>query len=97
MNPNRGAWLEYETDSNDVFYVRIDKNRKIPVTVLILRALGLGTDAADPSSSSAMTSAIEATLDKDTTNHRGRGPAGDLPQAAPRRAPHGGERPEPLE
>lgn len=41
--PNRGAWLEYETDVNDVFYVRIDKNRKIPVTVLI-RALGLGTD-----------------------------------------------------
>ena len=36
MNPNRGAWLEYETDSNDVFYVRIDKNRKLPVTVLIL-------------------------------------------------------------
>jgi DNA-directed RNA polymerase subunit beta len=43
INPNRGAWLEYETDSNDVFYVRIDKNRKIPITVLI-RALGLGTD-----------------------------------------------------
>ena len=41
--PNRGAWLEYETDSNDVFYVRIDKNRKIPVTVFI-RALGVGTD-----------------------------------------------------
>ncbi len=41
--PNRGAWLEYETDSNDVYYVRIDKNRKIPVTVFI-RALGLGTD-----------------------------------------------------
>ncbi len=42
--PNRGAWLEYETDSNDVFYVRIDRNRKMPVTVLI-RALGFGTDA----------------------------------------------------
>ncbi|MDR3645737.1 MAG: DNA-directed RNA polymerase subunit beta, partial [Clostridia bacterium] len=41
--PNRGAWLEYETDSNDVFYVRIDKNRKLPVTVLV-RALGLGSD-----------------------------------------------------
>jgi len=41
--PNRGAWLEYENDSNDVLYVRIDKNRKIPITVLI-RALGLGTD-----------------------------------------------------
>ena len=43
LNPNRGAWLEFETDSNDVFYVRIDKNRKIPVTVL-MRALGLGSD-----------------------------------------------------
>ena len=42
--PNRGAWLEYETDSNDVVSVRIDRTRKIPVTVL-LRALGLGTDA----------------------------------------------------
>ena len=41
--PNRGAWLEYETDSNDVFYVRVDRTRKVPVTVL-LRALGLGTD-----------------------------------------------------
>ena len=42
--PNRGAWLEYENDVNDVFYVRIDKNRKIPITVLI-RCLGLGTDS----------------------------------------------------
>ncbi len=42
--PNRGAWLEYENDANDVFYVRIDKNRKIPVTVFI-RALGLGSDS----------------------------------------------------
>ena len=42
--PNRGAWLEYETDVNDVFYVRIDKNRKLPVTSFI-RALGMGTDA----------------------------------------------------
>ena len=42
--PNRGAWLEYENDANDVFYVRIDKNRKLPVTVFI-RALGLGTDS----------------------------------------------------
>ncbi len=41
--PNRGAWLEYETDNNDVVYVRIDKNRKIPITTFI-RALGLGTD-----------------------------------------------------
>ena len=64
--PNRGAWLEYETDSNDIFYVRIDKNRKIPVTVFI-RALGLGRNSEiidffgeDPK--------IMATLDKDTTD-----------------------------
>ncbi len=41
--PNRGAWLEYETDSNDVFYVRVDRTRKVPVTVLV-RALGYGTN-----------------------------------------------------
>ena len=42
--PNRGAWLEYETDSNDVFYVRVDRTRKVPITVLI-RALGVGSNA----------------------------------------------------
>ena len=42
--PNRGAWLEYETDSNDVFWVRVDRTRKVPITVLI-RALGVGTNA----------------------------------------------------
>ena len=41
--PNRGAWLEYETDSNDVFYVRVDRNRKVPITTFI-RALGYGTN-----------------------------------------------------
>ena len=41
--PNRGAWLEYETDSNDIFYVRVDRTRKVPITVLI-RALGIGTN-----------------------------------------------------
>ena len=50
--PNRGAWLEYETDSNDVFYVRVDRTRKVPITVL-LRALGLGTNARDSSKCSA--------------------------------------------
>ncbi len=66
--PNRGAWLEYETDSNDVFYVRIDKNRKLPVTTFI-RAMGLGSDGEildffgnDPR--------IIATLEKDNTNNR---------------------------
>ncbi len=41
--PNRGAWLEYETDSNDIFYVRVDRTRKVPITVLV-RALGVGTN-----------------------------------------------------
>ena len=44
--PNRGAWLEYETDSNDIFYVRVDRTRKVPVTVLI-RALGLWYERRD--------------------------------------------------
>ena len=63
--PNRGAWLEYETDSNDVFYVRIDKNRKLPITTFI-RALGIGTDEEilglfgnDPT--------LRATIEKDTS------------------------------
>ncbi|MBQ9859174.1 MAG: DNA-directed RNA polymerase subunit beta [Clostridia bacterium] len=66
--PNRGAWLEYETDSSDIFYVRIDKNRKIPVTVLA-RAMGLSTDAqiveffGDDER-------IHATLGKDTTKNK---------------------------
>ncbi len=63
--PNRGAWLEYETDSNDVFYVRVDRTRKVPVSVLI-RAMGVGSDAEiidlfgeEPK--------ILATLEKDTS------------------------------
>ena len=43
MIPNRGAWLEYETDANNVFWARVDRTRKVPVTVLI-RALGIGTN-----------------------------------------------------
>lgn len=63
--PNRGAWLEYETDSNDIFHVRVDRTRKVPITVLI-RAFGVGTDTEilelfgeEPK--------ILATLEKDTT------------------------------
>ena len=65
LNPNRGAWLEYETDANDVFYVRIDKNRKIPVTVFI-RALGLGDDAKIRDFFGE-DERIEATIAKDST------------------------------
>jgi DNA-directed RNA polymerase subunit beta len=67
MNPNRGAWLEYETDSQDVFYVRIDKNRKLPVTVL-LRALGLGTDEQIRALYGDSEPKINATIEKDTTH-----------------------------
>ncbi len=65
--PNRGAWLEYETDSSDVFYVRIDKNRKIPVTVFA-RALGLGSDA-QLLEFFGEDARILATIEKDTTKN----------------------------
>ena len=67
MNPNRGAWLEYETDSQDVFYVRIDKNRKLPVTTLI-RALGLGTDEQIRQFFGNSEPKINASLEKDITH-----------------------------
>ncbi|MGN0470042.1 MAG: DNA-directed RNA polymerase subunit beta [Acutalibacteraceae bacterium] len=66
--PNRGAWLEYENDINDVFYVRIDKNRKLPVTVFI-RALGLGTDQ-EIIDYFGPDDRILATIDKDTTDNQ---------------------------
>ena len=66
--PNRGAWLEYENDVNDVFCVRIDKNRKIPITVL-LRALGLGTNA-EIIEMFGDDDRIKATLEKDTTDSK---------------------------
>ena len=63
--PNRGAWLEYENDVNDVFYVHIDKNRKVPITTFI-RALGLGTDA-EILEYFGDDDRIKATIEKDTT------------------------------
>ena len=66
--PNRGAWLEYETDSNDVIYVRIDKTRKLPITILI-RALGLGTDN-EIRDFFGEEERLEATKDKDNTKTR---------------------------
>ena len=68
MNPNRGAWLEYETDSSDVFYVRIDKNRKLPITTF-LRALGLGSDDQIRQFFGEGEAKITATLEKDTTHN----------------------------
>ena len=68
MNPNRGAWLEYETDSQDVFYVRIDKNRKLPVTTLV-RALGLSTDEQIRQFFGDSEPKINATLEKDITHN----------------------------
>ncbi|MBO4941087.1 MAG: DNA-directed RNA polymerase subunit beta [Clostridia bacterium] len=63
--PNRGAWLEYETDSNDIFHVKIDKMRKTPITVLI-RALGFGTDA-EIIDLFGEDDRIMSTMEKDTT------------------------------
>ena len=71
MNPNRGAWLEYETDASNVFYVRIDKNRKLPVTVLC-RALGLSTNE-DILNFFGEDERILATLEKDTTKNQDEG------------------------
>ncbi len=71
MNPNRGAWLEYETDASDVFYVRIDKNRKLPVTVLC-RALGLSSDE-EILNFFGEDERILATLEKDTTKNQDEG------------------------
>ena len=66
--PNRGAWLEYETDQNDVFSVRIDKTRKIPITTLI-RALGIGSDS-EIYDYFGENRKIKATIEKDPTKNR---------------------------
>ena len=65
--PNRGAWLEYETDSNDVFSVRVDRNRKVPITVF-LRAMGLGTNA-EIKEMFGEEPKILASIEKDTTEN----------------------------
>ena len=67
INPNRGAWLEYETDANDVFYVRIDKNRKIYITAFI-RALGLSSND-DIRRFFGEDNKLEATMEKDETKN----------------------------
>ncbi|MDR2931937.1 MAG: DNA-directed RNA polymerase subunit beta, partial [Oscillospiraceae bacterium] len=65
--PNRGAWLEYETDSNDIFHVRIDKNRKLPVTTFV-RALGLGSNE-EIEAFFGQDILIQSTLEKDATKN----------------------------
>ena len=69
--PNRGAWLEYETDSNDCFWIRVDRTRKLPVTVF-LRAMGLGTNT-DLRNMFGDDENIEATIQKDNTNDKNEG------------------------
>jgi DNA-directed RNA polymerase subunit beta len=66
--PNRGAWLEYETDSNDVIYVRIDKTRKLPITILA-RAMGYGTDA-EITEFFGDEERLKASIEKDNTKTR---------------------------
>ncbi len=65
--PNRGAWLEYETDANDIFYVKVDRNKKVPISVLV-RALGFGTNE-ELISIFGEEPKLMATLEKDTTNN----------------------------
>jgi len=69
--PNRGAWLEYETDSNNVMYVRIDKTRKLPISILI-RAMGIGSDA-EIISCFGEEERLKATMEKDNTKSREEG------------------------
>ena len=91
MIPGRGAWLEFEVDKKDVVYVRIDRKRKQPVTVL-LKALGFGEtdeELAQPHHSTSRASPYESmrnTLEKDHTERRRRRVHRHLPQAAPGRA-----------
>lgn len=66
--PNRGAWLEYETDSNDIIYVRIDKTRKLPITILI-RSMGYGTDA-EITECFGEDERLKASIEKDNTKTR---------------------------
>ncbi|MCT8976518.1 DNA-directed RNA polymerase subunit beta [Clostridium sp. CX1] len=66
--PNRGAWLEYETDSNDIIYVRIDKTRKLPITILI-RSMGYGTDA-EITEFFGEDERLKASIEKDNTKTR---------------------------
>jgi len=90
--PNRGAWLEYETDINDVFYVRIDKNRKLPVTSFI-RALGLGTDA-EILDYFGDDERIKATIEKDQAHNIEEGLIEVYKKTASVRASHSRERPD---
>ena len=72
INPNRGAWLEYEMDSSDVYYVRIDKNRKIPITTF-LRAMGLGSDQDLYDTFGEDEVLVQTITQKDTTKNRDEG------------------------
>ena len=87
--PSRGAWLEFDVDKRDTVGVRIDRKRRQPVTVLLK---ALGWDAERIQQRFGFSETMLATLEKDHTAGPGRGPARHLPQAAPGRAAHQGER-----
>ena len=90
--PSRGAWLEFDVDKRDTVGVRIDRKRRQPVTVLLK---ALGWDAEQIQQRFGFSETMLATLEKDHTAGPGRGPARHLPQAAPGRAAHQGERADP--
>ena len=102
INPNRGAWLEYETDSNDFFYVRIDKNRKIPITTLMRALLRVRDDVRTEDISEDYTLGLTSAIGSDqeifeilgederitaTITNKDAAKIG-LPEAPSRRAPH---------
>ena len=89
MIPNRGAWLEYETDSNEIMYVKIDRQRKVFITAL-LRALGYSSDG-EILELLGEDERLKITLEKDTTKNTEEG----LP--TPRRASYRGIRAQPAE
>jgi len=90
--PNRGAWLEFDTDSNDVIWVRIDRTRKLPVTVL-LRAVGLGSNHAILEAFNSAPG-ILATLEKDNTQSEGDALLEIYKRIRPGEPPYGGECPQ---
>ena len=92
--PNRGAWLEYETDANDVFYVRIDKNRKLPITVPDPLPWACGTDAEIMELFGEDERIVATHGERRGHQDQRGGAARDLQAPASRRAPHGGQRPD---
>ena len=100
--PNRGAWLEFESSNRDVLSVKVDRKRKLPVTIL-LRAIGFDDNeqlercCSWRSIPTRTTKYISSTLEREPTKHQGRGAGRAVPAASARRSANAGERLEPVE